>query len=1424
LQKQLKRKLKKTERYASQGGFNCVHFLAQTNCIQAIQKICEHRERCATPFSFDTKVVHSGRTPLHFALAQQRVGTSIFLIGHKICSVQETTKIRRSTALHMAVWELTNPTEIVPVVDAIFTQIGLLSDQQKRAYLNQGDLHRSTALHLAARKLNEKAIAVLLTNPLVNVNAVDHLGRNALHLVIAARIASGKPPQSFSVEQLLVQAGISINTKDKFQRCPIHYCFVENQPHLDYAVQSSTNNNNHDDDFSSSSSSSDYDDDDEVFDTDNQQSKQGGKQLSAKDKLIQEYAEFYSAEYCKIQDLDPIETISSLCAIDGILLDEPDVFGKAPLHYAALRGATISSLYLLQRGADIERADVDGNTPLGLCVLALHPGLAIILIQKKANVKVPVAGVSWSKSQTWQVSKFLELYPSVRSKLSTTTSSTMSDDDDNTGAPTTEKSVTTLRPLWQKHADKSVKHFHSSMFRHAVKNKWSGVSYLMLDAGFDYMKAISAALSVCEFQLVATLLSKTKDAVLHQVSSREQGARNLFHTLAIHKNGFIQNWEVELARAFVARSITFQLRDAYNRLPLHYALANGYVKLSKFLIQEAVKAGADQASVVNAKDINGEVPLSFYLREYRVADGFMDAQEDLINVCKEYTSMGADLSQVELITSRLDEFSEPLVGTSSSHYDSDELVIKADSPHAIRTPLLVHAIQQQADIKFVRYLVEQTNVDLNKPDADGVTPLMHAIQINNTKVVQLLLSSKRIKVNVNAQDARGRSPVHYVIQPKSFGSYENQTLLESLIKTHKAKHTLKDKSGKLPQDYAALQDSRVMYKALERLGCVRPQKTPLSSRMSSAITDWSAQDDDSDLVDVESDAHALIAQAKQAALTSSSTSLTSNKPKVDATSNLQDVGEVYEDSEHNVVYDVLLTKTDVLQGRYGVNNFYKMQIIEQKAKSLFILWNKWGRLGEVGQYQRTPYAQLADAVKEFERVFRQKTGNTFSIYNAGNFIKKPKKYAVVNTRESMHEKVAELLKPFDFDAISTKTKIVDEHMQEPLKIITNVAMYQQQLRASGVDTQFMPLSNLTEEVLIEAKRVLNTLSGLVRKIQKRSDPYGYRRSWKTGDDDSDDDETDAAANLNPDTVLQQYETVAKLSSQFYELIPHTNFSHQRMKPIDNGARLKEKMDMISNLLDYEIASRILLGAHFRSDTVHPLDYCYRALNIHLEWIPPHAVQSSAASSTTTSSQQQTTVGSSEYNLIERYMKNTGGAQYRIKNLFRLQRKGEPERIAVHKDLPNHFLLWHGSKAANFIGILSQGLRIAPPEAPTTGFAFGKGVYFSDQFGKCVGYSSGYKGERFLLLAEVALGNMNVVNKPTYMEKPPAGTHSTKGQACIEPDFEKESIVLPNSVRVPMGELRPVKDPNNKLSLSYNEYVVYDESQVRLRYLIHVVNQ
>ena len=82
-----------------------------------------------------------------------------------------------------------------------------------------------------------------------------------------------------------------------------------------------------------------------------------------------------------------------------------------------------------------------------------------------------------------------------------------------------------------------------------------------------------------------------------------------------------------------------------------------------------------------------------------------------------------------------------------------------------------------------------------------------------------------------------------------------------------------------------------------------------------------------------------------------------------------------------------------------------------------------------------------------------------------------------------------------------------------------------------------------------------------------------------------------------------------------------------------------------------------------------------------------------------------------------------------------------------------------------VGILSTGLRIAPPEAPVTGYMFGKGIYFADMVSKSANYCFTNKDNNIgiLLLCEVALGNTNDLTASCYTaDKLPPNKHSTKG--------------------------------------------------------------
>ena len=84
---------------------------------------------------------------------------------------------------------------------------------------------------------------------------------------------------------------------------------------------------------------------------------------------------------------------------------------------------------------------------------------------------------------------------------------------------------------------------------------------------------------------------------------------------------------------------------------------------------------------------------------------------------------------------------------------------------------------------------------------------------------------------------------------------------------------------------------------------------------------------------------------------------------------------------------------------------------------------------------------------------------------------------------------------------------------------------------------------------------------------------------------------------------------------------------------------------------------------------------------------------------------------SEFNEIKSYLIGSAGSshglKYKVQDIFRIERRGENERFTTSNGYKvknsDRRLLWHGSRCTNFGGILSQGLRIAPPEAPVSGY-------------------------------------------------------------------------------------------------------------------------
>lgn len=87
------------------------------------------------------------------------------------------------------------------------------------------------------------------------------------------------------------------------------------------------------------------------------------------------------------------------------------------------------------------------------------------------------------------------------------------------------------------------------------------------------------------------------------------------------------------------------------------------------------------------------------------------------------------------------------------------------------------------------------------------------------------------------------------------------------------------------------------------------------------------------------------------------------KPKelvpVDKTGNFEKSYSVY--CEGKKPWDAFMTKVDIKNGLYGLYNFYKIQLLYDTIRDLYVVFTRWGRIMEVGMNQRTPFNNLKEA-------------------------------------------------------------------------------------------------------------------------------------------------------------------------------------------------------------------------------------------------------------------------------------------------------------------------------------------------------------------------------------------------------------------------------------------------------------------------------
>ncbi|XP_015680516.1 poly [ADP-ribose] polymerase 2 [Protobothrops mucrosquamatus] len=472
-----------------------------------------------------------------------------------------------------------------------------------------------------------------------------------------------------------------------------------------------------------------------------------------------------------------------------------------------------------------------------------------------------------------------------------------------------------------------------------------------------------------------------------------------------------------------------------------------------------------------------------------------------------------------------------------------------------------------------------------------------------------------------------------------------------------------------------------------------------------------------------------------------------------------DVFQAHVYCEGDDIYDVMLNQTNL---QFNNNKYYLIQLLEEDNAQNYSIWMRWGRVGKPGQHSLVPCSgDLAKAKDIFTKKFLDKTKNEWDKRNS--FQKVSGKYDLLHLDYEARDANSAEAAPEKTISKPKPVSQLEPRVQALLELICNIRTMEEMVIEMKYDTRKAPLGKLTAEQIQAGYRSLQKVEACLKRSQ-----------------------TGAA--------------LLEACNEFYTRIPH-DFGLKTPPLIKSLRELQEKAQLLEALSEIRIGIKHVQSEQL--DLEHPLDRSYRSLDCELQPLEK---------------------ASDVFQVLERYLLSTHAPTHKdytmtLVEAFEVNKKSSEATFRF--DLSNRMLLWHGSRLGNWAGILSQGLRVAPPEAPITGYMFGKGIYFADMSSKSANYcfATREKDIGLLLLSEVALGECNeLLEADPEAERLPASKHSTKGLGKIAP----ASCVSLHDATVPLGPAVETGIANPRgYTLNYNEFIVYDPCQVRMKYLLKV---
>ena len=235
------------------------------------------------------------------------------------------------------------------------------------------------------------------------------------------------------------------------------------------------------------------------------------------------------------------------------------------------------------------------------------------------------------------------------------------------------------------------------------------------------------------------------------------------------------------------------------------------------------------------------------------------------------------------------------------------------------------------------------------------------------------------------------------------------------------------------------------------------------------------------------------------------------------------------------------------------NKFYLVQVVQRKGQTgsgyVAHVFIRYGRVGDSGQtsFDVLDYAKAIKTYTKKTNEKKRKGYNEIKIVGEGGGNGASSKAMV---------------------KIQKDANIPDSKLSEGLQKLVNFFFDKKMMETSmvsvNVDVKKMPLGELSKETVLQGYKILRDLEQAIKNGDQRP--------------------------------------LIELTSKFYTVIPH-NFGRQNMMNfvVKTQEQVREKYDLITNLLDIQVANNILESSATSAKlTANPVDTNYGQLRCHID--------------------------------------------------------------------------------------------------------------------------------------------------------------------------------------------------------------------------------